>query len=68
LPIVDGSWDISASFAPALIEKGVLSTRRVLVNWWKDGVTDQRLAARKQGPVGGYLVGLSTAAGMAATI
>jgi zinc protease len=66
--IVDGSWDISASFAPALLEKGVLSTRRVLVNWWKDGVTDQELAARKQGLVGGYLVGLSTTAGMAATI
>jgi len=66
--IVDGSWDISASFAPALLEKGVLSTRRELLNWWKDGITDQELAARKQGLVGGYLVGLSTTAGLAATI
>jgi zinc protease len=63
--IVDGSWDISASFAPALLEKGIASTRRELDRWWKDGVTDQELAARKQGLVGNYLVGLSTTAGLA---
>jgi zinc protease len=66
--IADGSWNISASFAPALLEKGVASTRRELDKWWKDGVTDQELAARKQGIVGGYLVGLSTTAGLANTI
>jgi len=66
--IVDGSWDISASFAPALLEKGIASTRRELFSWWKDGVTDQELAARKQGLIGGYLVGLSTTGGLAATI
>ena len=66
--IADGSWDISASFAPALLEKGIASTRRELDKWWKDGVTDQELAGRKQGLVGGYLVGLSTTAGLATTI
>jgi zinc protease len=66
--IVDGSWDISASFAPTLLEKGVASTRRELFNWWKDGITDQELTARKQGLIGGYLVGLSTTAGLASTI
>jgi zinc protease len=66
--IADGSWDISASFAPALLEKGIASTRRELDKWWKDGVTDQELTARKQGIVGGYLVGLSTTAGLANTI
>jgi len=66
--IADGSWDISASFAPALLTKGIASTRRELDKWWKDGVTDQELAARKQGLVGGYLVGLSTTAGLANTI
>ena len=66
--IADGSWNISASFAPALLEKGVASTRRELDKWWKDGVTDQELTARKQGIVGGYLVGLSTTAGLANTI
>jgi zinc protease len=66
--IVDGSWDISASFAPALLDKGIASTRRELDKWWKDGVTDQELTARKQGIVGGYLVGLSTTAGLANAI
>jgi zinc protease len=66
--IVDGSWDISASFAPALLQKGIASTRRELGRWWKDGVTEQELAARKQGLIGSYLVGLSTTAGLADTI
>jgi len=66
--IVDGSWDISASFAPALLDKGIASTRRELDKWWKDGVTDRELAERKQGLVGSYLVGLSTTAGLANTL
>ena len=56
--IVDGEWAISASFAPALLEKGVASTRRELNKWWSDGISDSELADRKQGIVGGYLVGL----------
>jgi zinc protease len=66
--IVDGSWYIAASFAPALLEKGLASTRRELDKWWQDGITDQELAARKQGIVGGYLVGLSTTAGVATAL
>jgi zinc protease len=66
--IVDGGWDVSASFAPALLDKGIASTRREVVRWWKDGITDVELAARKQGLVGGYLVGLSTTAGVANAI
>jgi zinc protease len=66
--LADGAWSISASFAPALLDRGVASTHRVLEKWWKDGVTDDELAARKQGLVGGYFVGLSTTAGLASTI
>jgi zinc protease len=66
--IVDGVWEISASFAPTLLAKGVESTRREMVRWWKDGITDQELAARKQGVIGGYFVGLSTTLGLAETI
>jgi zinc protease len=66
--IVDGAWQISASFAPALLSKGIESTRRELVKWWTDGVTDQELAARKQGAIGGYFVGMSTTSGLAETI
>lgn len=66
--IADGAWSISASFAPALLDHGIASTRRVLEAWWKEGVTDAELAARKQGLVGGYFVGLSTTGGLASTI
>ena len=66
--IVDGVWQVNASFAPALLSKGIESTRREVAKWWKDGVTDQELAARKQGVTGTYFVGLSTTAGLAETI
>jgi zinc protease len=66
--ITDGRWDISASFAPGLLAKGIASTRRELGRWWSEGVTEQELAARKQGMVGTYLVGLSTTAGLAGAI
>jgi zinc protease len=66
--VADGAWSISASFAPALLDHGIASTRRVLEAWWKDGVTDDELAARKRGLIGGYLVGLSTTGGLANTI
>jgi len=66
--IADGEWSISATFAPALLDKGVSSTRRELKKWWSDGITDAELAARKQGLVGGYFVGLATTGGVATTI
>jgi zinc protease len=66
--IVDGVWEISASFAPTLVSKGVESTRREVGKWWKDGITEQELAARKQGVIGGYFVSLSTTLGLAETI
>jgi zinc protease len=66
--IADGAWDISASFAPTLLQKGITSTRRELDKWWKDGVTAQELSTRKQGIIGDYLVGLSTTGGLADTI
>jgi zinc protease len=66
--IVDGAWNITASFAPGLLLKGVESTRRELDKWWKDGVSEQELATRKQGITGSYFVGLSTTAGLADTI
>jgi zinc protease len=66
--IVDGVWEVSASFAPALLAKGVESTRREVSKWWKDGVTEQELALRKQGETGAYFVSLSTTLGLAETI
>ena len=66
--IADGDWYIAASFAPALLDKGIAATRGVLDTWWRDGVTQAELDARKQGIVGGYLVRLSTTGGLAGAI
>jgi zinc protease len=66
--IVDGDWAVSATFAPSLLERGVASTRRVIADWWSGGVTDAELNAHKQGLIGSYGVGLSTAGGVASTI
>jgi zinc protease len=63
--ITDGAWDISASFAPALLDKGIASTRRELNHWWQDGVTQSELDERKQGLIGSYRVGLSNTGGIA---
>jgi len=66
--IADGEWSIGASFAPALLERGLASTRGVLEKWWQEGISEAELAARKRGLVGGYEVSLSTTAGVAGTI
>ncbi len=66
--ITDGAWSITASFAPALLDKGMVSTRRELERWWKDGVTEKELVERKQGLIGGYQVALSSTAGIAFAI
>jgi zinc protease len=63
--LTPGAWQIEATFAPALLAKGVASARRELQHWWQDGVTEPELALRKQGLIGAYFVGLSTTTGLA---
>ncbi len=64
----DGMWLMDASFAPALLERGVAAARSTLQTWWQEGVTDKELAACKQGLIGSYYVGLSTNAGVGRAI
>ena len=64
----DGDWHINASFAPALLEKGLTATRRELRKWWQDGVTSDELKARKTDMIGAFQVSLATTAGMAGTL
>ncbi len=66
--VTDGTFSVSASFAPSLLERGISSTQREIEGWWRDGVTERELSDRKRGIVGGYFVGLSTTAGVAGTI
>lgn len=64
----DGDWRISATFSPALLEKGIASTKRQLNLWYNDGVTDKELADRKTNLVGSFKVGLATTDGMAGSL
>jgi zinc protease len=64
----DGDWRIEASFAPALLEKGVASTKRQLTLWRDQGVTAGELARAKSRTAGSYKVGLATTSGLAGTI
>ena len=66
--VADGDWSIRANFAPALLEKGLASTKRELIAWYRDGVTEAELARQKTNLAGLYKVGLSTTDGMAGTI
>jgi zinc protease len=64
----DGEWMIRATFAPQLLDKGVASAQRELLKWWREGVTAEELARRKQSIVGSYQVGLASTSGLADTI
>jgi len=64
----DGDWRIQATFAPALLEKGIASTKRELTAWVDRGVTDAELAQRKGDLIGSFKVGLATTDGMAGAL
>jgi zinc protease len=61
----DGEWKISATFAPALLDKGIASTRRQLTEWYQDGITAAELEQRKTQLTGSYYVSLATPGGLA---
>lgn len=61
----DGDWRITATFAPALLDKGIASARRQFSLWYDAGVTADEVARRKTNLVGTYKVGLATTNGMA---
>lgn len=68
LSLMDGGFVITSSFAPPLLDKGVASTRRILDAWWKQGVTQTELDARKDGMIGRHQVAMETTGQMAAMI
>jgi zinc protease len=64
----DGDWRIQGDFAPAMLDRGIASTRRQLDAWHADGVTDAELKRARSEFAGTYQVGLATSGGMAGTI
>lgn len=63
-----GSLQVSTSFAPELLDRGIASTRRELDKWYRDGITAEELAARKTAAIGSQRLGLGNTIGMAYTL
>jgi zinc protease len=61
----DGAWQISANFAPDLLEKGMASTKRELEAWYSEGITAPELERVKTNLIGTFKVGLATTDGLA---
>lgn len=64
----DGDWRLTATFAPALLDKGIASAQRQLTQWYEKGVTADELTRRKDNLVGSFKVGLATTEGIAQTL
>ncbi|HEY1110027.1 MAG TPA: insulinase family protein, partial [Opitutaceae bacterium] len=64
----DGSWYISGTFAPDLLDKGMASTQRELRRFYEQGLTAEELATFKVTLTGSYKVALSTTGGLASTL
>ncbi len=64
----DGSWQITANFAPDLLEKGMASTQKQLDVWYKDGITEKELERVKTNLIGTFKVGLATTDGLASAL
>jgi zinc protease len=60
-----GVWFIQGTFAPSLLDKGIASTQRELMSWWKNGISADELAYRKTSIAGKFLIGLETTSGLA---
>jgi len=43
----DGEWKITATFAPALLDKGIESTKRQLESWYEAGATADEVERRE---------------------
>ncbi len=60
-----GAWIVRATFAPALLDRGIGSTMREVKSWWRDGITADELAYRKGAAAGLFTVSLETTHGLA---
>lgn len=63
-----GLFTVQASFAPAMLERGITSTTREVTQWWEKGLTADELEFRKTSMAGEYTVSLETTTGLAEQI
>lgn len=64
----DGHWQLSATFAPNLLDRGVEATMEQLTLWVNEGISAEELEAKKSTISGMYKVQLATSRGMASRI
>ena len=60
----DAYWTVSATFAPALLDKGIKATMAEIERWAEGGVSVKEVQDAKTAITGGYVVGLATTAGL----
>ena len=60
-----GAWFTKATFSPALLARGLESTRREIQSWWEKGVTADELEYRKSAAAGQFTITLETSHGLA---
>lgn len=64
----DGAWQITATFNPTLLDKGIASAKKQLTSWYEAGVTADEVERRKTNLIGTFEVGLATSEGVAGSL
>ncbi|MBT3479606.1 MAG: insulinase family protein [Candidatus Marinimicrobia bacterium] len=64
----DGYWSTWGTFAPDLLDAGRKATIEQILNWYKNGVTQDELEAKKTTIAGAYQVGMDSTGGLMAQI
>ena len=64
----DGYWSTWGTFAPDSISKGKKATIEQIEQWYKSGVTEEELSAKKTTITGAYKVGMDTTGGLTTQI
>jgi len=60
-----GFFNVTATFAPTLLEKGVSLTRQLVSDWIQNGITEKELVQFKTTMIGQYKISLATSRGIA---
>ena len=61
---INGYWYTWGTFAPEMIDKGIKSTKDQIENWFKNGISDKELEAKKTTINGLFNVSLDTTSGL----
>lgn len=64
----DGYWNVQATFAPDLVETGKQATLEQLLSWFKQGIYEEELEAKKDTISGAFKINLDTTDGLAGQI